>query len=88
MQGLAHQVLQKNTIVQWGDPQRLGGAGTQRYLGMVQVYSVHGKLLGVLQEVDFCFSWGHAPNGKKGITGGHGKGPPESCCLRWPQSDL
>lgn len=65
-----------------GTSQMLGGPGTQRYLGMVQVYSIHGKLLGVLQEVDFCFSWGHAPNGKKGITGGHGKSPPESYCLK------
>lgn len=54
-------------------PPQTRGTWIQQYLGMVKVYSIHGKLLGVLQEVDFCFPWSHAPKGERGITGGHGK---------------
>lgn len=38
--------------------------------------------------MDFCFSWGHAPKGKKVIAGGHGTGPGQSPAgRRWPRSE-
>lgn len=32
---------------------------------MMQINSIHGKLLGVLQEVDLCLARGHAPEEEK-----------------------
>lgn len=44
---------------------RCGLAGAPRYLSMMQINSIHGKLLGVLQEVDLCLARGHAPEEEK-----------------------
>lgn len=39
----------------------IGGAKLTHYLGVVQIHAVHGKLLGVFQEVHLGLSWCNPP---------------------------
>lgn len=48
-----------------GSQLRRGLAGARWYLSVMQVNSIHGELLGVLQEVDLCLARGHAPEERK-----------------------
>lgn len=31
------------------------------YLGVMQVYTVHGELLGIFQKLGVCLGWSHSP---------------------------
>lgn len=31
------------------------------YLGVMQVYTVHGELLGIFQKLCVCLGWSHSP---------------------------
>lgn len=31
------------------------------YLGVMQVYAVHGELLGIFQKLCVCLGWSHSP---------------------------